>query len=185
MAGGCGSDKSTGGDGGPAAVSVQGEVPEFLAGVWSVEIEIKSCSIFDPFLLDTTVVDTVCLGDLVFDYESLYIGDIETTVYFDCDGTITDTSIDVECVSSGTSQDGCSATMTMTFEGDLDSLMWTLEQTTDLDFRDEGCSPQFRNCNVQRLTFTRIGDAPPECDGAGTSSARGEFTRSIRPPRVY
>jgi hypothetical protein len=33
LTGGCGSDKSTGGDGGPIDVTVDGDVPEFLAGI--------------------------------------------------------------------------------------------------------------------------------------------------------
>jgi hypothetical protein len=117
-----------------------------------------------------------------FDYDSLFIGDIETTVYFDCEGSITDTSIEVECNSTGITQGGCNGTMTMTFEGDLDSLMWTLKETTDIDFNYEGCSPQFRTCTIQTLTFTRIGDAPPECEGSGSSSKWGHLIHSVQPP---
>ena len=140
---GCGDDDDDDGDGGGNS-----EVPEAWGGVWSITTTNKDCVTHE--VIDTDTSDEVfCPGEpITFDE-----GGEEIT----CDGTVTDTTIDVTCTNTFTIE-GVEYVVTVTLQatrtGD------TFVGTGHLTVTSGGDQI---SCQDFDLEASRTGPAPSDC----------------------
>ena len=137
------------------ALDIEFQVPAAWAGVWEVTDVERDCETLE--LVETTTGnDTLCAGDLI-DLTD------DGTFEIDCNGTVTDTHVDIECTGSS-EEAGCTGTFSLDLEADRDGETFSGTSITSLEFTGEGCGPfVFGFCQRIETTATRIGPQPAEC----------------------
>lgn len=145
---GCGGDDDPAAPGGG---NPELDLPAAWAGIWSVQTITRDCETHEV-LSDDTEADTLCAGEDVSSFEEEAAGAV-------CEGTVTDTAIDVSCTS------------TFTFESVTFTAAFTLDATRNGDsFQGSGRATVMQagfvvECFDVELVATRTGPAPPDCDG--------------------
>ena len=132
-----------------------GGVPEDWAGVWSNEMELRTCE--DVVISTNTAVDTVCTGDLVDPGDDLDDLDCD----FNVDGNTVTMSCDMVIEVDDTCVQNVSWDYTAVLDGDVITATIILETTA------EGtgvvCDNLPDSCTKIVMTSTRIGPEPAEC----------------------
>ena len=146
-------------------------VPAAWAGVWSFEDDDYDCD--TNMLLSSDVsADTLCTNEQIFEDPGV--------AGWSCSGTVSDTSIDINCSGSEEVDTGCTLdfvyTLTATRVGDTLLATVTIGRT----FTPTGCGflPDF--CLRTESTGTRIGPEPPNCTTAVAPSTWGRTKSQYR-----
>jgi hypothetical protein len=159
LVGGCGDDDDD--TAGPGDVGAS--IPAEWAGSWSIRTIERACG-SSEVVSDETETETLCAG------EPISFGEDEDPSEIDCEGTITDTTIDVTCTSTATFE---GSTVVATFELDAtrsgDSFIATGHFTATVD-------GELVECGDAEITATRIGP-PVGCGGGGGASFLQERAR--------
>ena len=127
-------------------------VPESWAGVWETTTTERDCETLE-ILSVTTSVDTLCAGD-TFDFEDPDGGFPDLV----CDGTITDTTLHMECSGSMEVFPGC--TVTFNFVSDATRNGETTEGVTVITTTFDGSCFSDDLCFRNESTSVRLGEDP-------------------------
>ncbi len=137
---------------GPAAADPI-PLPEEYIGIWEETTVVRDCET-QVILFQSTENDTVCAGS-TFDPD---FGETPLT----CTGTITPTTIDIQCEGSYELEPGCTANVNFTMTGTLSGDTWTTTTRIESTFVGEAC-PIPSACLSITSTATRINPDPGDC----------------------
>lgn len=128
-------------------------LPDEYIGIWETTTVVRDCDT-QIILFQSTENDTVCAGE-TFDPD---FGETPLT----CTGTITPTTIDLQCVGSYEEEPGCTANVDFTMTGTLNGDTWTTTTRIDVTYVGETC-PVPSSCLSITSTATRINPDPGDC----------------------
>jgi hypothetical protein len=134
------------------ALAGQVPIPDEYIGIWDNTTVIRDCTT-QQVLFQTSGRDTVCAGE-TFDPS---FGQYQ----LDCTGTITATTIDVDCTGTFVIDPECSANLHYVIDGTRNGDNWTTTITIDTDYVGTSC-PIAHSCTETTQTGTRI-DPNPNC----------------------
>lgn len=172
LAASCGSDSGTGGGAAGNSTPVSGNVvfTSPWKGEWNIVIVFKDCASGDTLNIED-ITDVICDGD------TLDIG--LTDLFEDCDGTITDTRIMVDCtyqfIVGGCTID-VAATLDIERQGDqiMGTGQWSVTTSgTCLPLYIEGCE------DIE-ISGMRIDPNPADCNSPLSLSVTERFAPAPR-----
>ena len=133
-------------------------IPAAWSGVWDIRDTTRNCG-GGPITDTDADLDTLCTGTPVFEDPD------GVPVPLDCTGTITDTTVDVECTADFEVSPDCVATYTMMMDGTRTGDSYTVTQTLSITYSGGGLGCDFipDTCTTTTTTGTRIGSEPPGC----------------------
>jgi hypothetical protein len=132
------------------ALAGQVPIPDEYIGIWDNTVVIRDCDT-QAILFQGANRDTVCTGE-TFDPS---FGQYELT----CTGTITATTVDVDCTGTFPIDPECSANLHYVIDGTRNGDSWITTITIDTDYVGTSC-PIAHSCTVTTNTGTRIDDNP-------------------------
>ncbi len=142
---GCGDDDEGTGPSGPVVL------PAAWAGIWEIETIEHDCG-SDVIDHQATVVDTLCAGE-----EISFAPDDEDSLAVSCEGSVTDTAVQVTCTSSLELE---GETYSITIEVTINRSGDTMTGTVRFTVRQGDTTVE---CFEEEMTGTRLGPAPVPC----------------------
>lgn len=130
-------------------------VPAAWLGIWEDQDSVYSGCTPSVLLNTSTDRDTICINDRI-DPDSTIVG-------YSCEGTVTETSIDLTCTGSVT-QEGCTSTFSFHVVGTRTANTAVSVTTVRTSFSPPAaCFGLPDQCTRIVTHSTRVGPAPPGC----------------------
>lgn len=130
-------------------------IPQEWGGIWSSVDSTYDCS--GTFDFVESYEDTLCPGEVVVDEQQL-------PVTFNCTGSATATTVDVECTGTDDSDPDCVITFSYSIHGTRSGDTYFVVATTQISAAGPGLGCEFfpSSCTQLNSRGTRIGPTPVE-----------------------
>jgi hypothetical protein len=130
-------------------------IPPEWAGVWDIETVSETC---EGAPLDTEVEsDTLCSGALILEDDEEF--------ELDCTGTVTSTTVDIECTGSSEIPPDCTVDYSFSLEGSRTGDTYTAVETIQITYGGTSieCDLFPDSCERYTTTGTRVAPEPANC----------------------